>query len=64
MGMRKRRATRFQVEALEGRLAPGGVASGIGGEFLQAHVPPPRDGMSGEVVPTRCGGRGGLGGDV
>ena len=37
MGTRKRMARRFRLEALEGRLAPGG-AHGLGGEVLQAHV--------------------------
>ena len=39
MGTRKRTVRRFQVETLEGRLAPGG-AHGIGGEVLPAHVAP------------------------
>jgi hypothetical protein len=50
MGMRKRTAMRFQVEALEVRLAPGG-RGGLGGDFLpvhlaprQAHVAPPGGG--------------------
>jgi hypothetical protein len=40
MGLRKRTAMRFQVEALEVRLAPGG-RGGLGGEVLQVlHVAP------------------------
>jgi hypothetical protein len=69
MTTRERRARRFQVEALEGRLAPS-AASGIGGDIrpdhvapLQAYVAPPGGGMSREIVPTPYGGRGGLGGD-
>jgi hypothetical protein len=70
MGMRKRTARRFQVEALETRWTPG-AGTGIGGDFLQihvaplqAHVAPPGGGMSEEVAPTRCGGRTGIGGEV
>ena len=40
MGSRNQRtARRFQVEALEGRLAPGG-RGGLGGDFRWAHVAP------------------------
>jgi hypothetical protein len=64
MSMRKRTPRRFEVEALEGRLAPGGGASGIGGELLQAHVAAPEGGMSGEFAPIPCGGRVGGSGEV
>ena len=72
MGTHKRTARRFQVEALEGRWAPG-AGTGIGGDLLQAHVDPTqahveplggRVGGGGEIAPTPCGGRGGIGGEV
>jgi hypothetical protein len=61
MGTRKRTARRFQVEALEGRLAPGGLSGGVvndgitrsGGEEIPqvqvAHVVP-LGGAKGEVA--------------
>jgi hypothetical protein len=63
VGTRKRTVRRFQVETLEGRLAPGG-AHGIGGEVLpahvaprQAHVAPPGGGAVArpESAPVACG---------
>jgi hypothetical protein len=51
MGTRKRAASRFQVEALEGRLAPGGAAGAMGGEFRQAPAVP----LQAHVAPS-CGG--------
>jgi hypothetical protein len=57
MGMRKRTAMRFQVEALEVRLAPGG-RGGLGGDFLQvlhlahrqAQVAPPGGGYGSNTI--------------
>ena len=70
MGMRKRTARRFQVEALETRWAPG-AGTGIGGDPrpdhvapCQAYVAPPGGGLGGEVALTPDGGRTGSSGEI
>jgi hypothetical protein len=59
MSARKRTARRFLVEALEGRLAPGGLSGGVlrdgitrssGEEIPQAHVAPLRAAGGGPVA--------------
>ena len=64
MGTHKRTARRFQVEALEGRWAPGGVSGGvlassltrhIGEEIPQAQVAPLRAPGGGVTIPTHAG---------
>ena len=74
MGTRKRTAMRFQVEALEVRLTPGGCG-GLGGDVLPVHLPPRqaqvaplvaygsnsiRAGQEGNAASVACGAKPGV----
>jgi hypothetical protein len=57
MGMRKRTAGRFQVEALEARWTPGGPSGGVLGDRMTCHIGEEIPQV--QVAPLATGGAGG-----